>query len=212
MINRKAQIIEMSFDVPSEEKTIAKKAIRAFNRVKNMIDMTEKHLDIIYNPFSTYDEVSLKSLYTNRGALIRFKSKAKENFVRLSRSCLVCIIYMNNFLTDTHMAELMKSFSAAIEDIEKKMEIFESVFDNFRSKEFRNNILKTIQGIKKQNNQLTKLIDERIIPHINANILVSNWHNNLEENLKLKIEEKIPAIKKLHLEREKQLNDNLESE
>jgi hypothetical protein len=206
-----AQVVEMSFGVPDSEKAIAKKAVQAFRRVMDKVEVMEDHLNIIYNPFSSHKNVSVDSVYDNRGALIRYKNRARENFNRLARAGMICIMHMNYFSSDTHSIELMKSFVDSVKDIEDQMEVFESVFENFKSKDFRDNVIKVIQGIKKQDAQLVKLINDRILTHINANILATNWQDNLSEELNLRIKEKEPYIKRLYLEREKQLNDALKN-
>lgn len=211
-ISKLAQTPQLSFDVPDSEKVMAKKAVKAFLQVKEKIEAFNTHLDIIYNPFSAHQTVSTKSIIENRGALIRYKNKVRENFNNIAKVALYCVANMNQFSNDTHSVELMKSFVESIGDIEDQVKNFDSVFKNLKAKEFRDNVLKVVQGIKKQAAQVVKLIDERILNHINTNILATNWKENLSQELKFQIEEKEPYIKRLYNDREKQVEDMLKGD
>ena len=208
-ISKFAQAPQLSFDVPDSEKAMAKKAVKTFLQVKEKIEALNTHLDIIYNPFSSHQTVSTKSIIDNRGALIRYKNKVRENFNNIAKIALYCVSNMNQFSNDTHSVELMRSFVESIGDIEDQVKIFDSIFKNLKAKEFRDNVLKVVQGIKKQAAQVTKLIDERLLNHINTNILATNWKENLSQELKFQIEDKEPYIKRLYNDREKQVEDML---
>jgi uncharacterized protein Yka (UPF0111/DUF47 family) len=208
-ISKFAQTPQLSFDVPDNEKVMAKKAVKAFLQVKEKIEALNTHLDIIYNPFNAHQTISTKSIIDNRGALIRYKNKVRDNFNNIAKTALYCVAHMNQFSNDTHSVELMRSFVESIGDIEDQVKIFDSIFKNLKAKEFRDNVLKVVQGIKKQAAQVTKLIDERLLNHINTNILATNWKENLSQELKFQIEDKEPYIKRLYNDREKQVEDML---
>jgi hypothetical protein len=208
-ISKFSQAPQLSFNVPDNEKDIAKKAVQSFLQVKEKIEAFNVHLDIIYNPFSAHQIVSTKSIVENRGALIRYKNKVRENFNNIAKVALYCVANMNQFSNDTRSVELMKSFVDSIGDIEDQVKNFNIIFKNLKAKEFKDNVIKVVQSIKKQGAQATKLIDERILSHINTNILATNWKENLSQELKFQIEEKEPYIKRLYNDREKQVEDML---
>ena len=208
-ITTTAETVEMSFGVPDSEKKMAKQAVMCFKRVTAQLDALDRHINYIYHPFSSHNQVSTESIIDNRGALIRYKKKVRENFNKVARASLICIAKMNQFTTDAQSVEIMKSFVNAVGDIEDQIDAFESVFEDLKSKQFKDNVIKVCQGIKKQSAQLTKMIYDRILNHINTNILASNWQDNLSEELKRRIDEKEPYIKRLYREREKQIEDTL---
>lgn len=204
-----ADTVEMSFGVPDNEKDIGKNALKCFKRVVKLVEELDRHINYIYNPFSSNERVSVDSVFDNRGALIRYKTKVRDNFNKVTRASIVCIANMNYFTNDTQTAEIMKSFVNAIGDIEDQIDAFDKVFNNFKSEKFKDGVVGACQGIKKQSAQLTKMIYDRILNHINTNILASSWQENLSQELKMRIDEKEPYIKRLYREREKQIEDKL---
>ena len=95
-----AQVVEMSFDVPDSEKAIAKKAVHSFKRVVEKVEALDNHLNYLHQPFSSHQNVSTKSIMENRGALIRYKRRVRENFQKVARAGLICVASMNQFATD----------------------------------------------------------------------------------------------------------------
>ncbi len=53
-----AESVNMSLDVPTAEKKIAQKAVRKFQFLVKRIDSFDKHLDILYNPFKSHEDVT----------------------------------------------------------------------------------------------------------------------------------------------------------
>lgn len=204
-----AESINMSLDVPSSEKKIAQKIVRKFQFLVKKIDSFDKHLDILYNPFKSHENISEESITEHRASLRRYRDKIKENFSEIKIFIVTCITDLNYFSSDTHISELIKSFNDSIGDIEDALEILLTDLDNWQDKEYRNNIMKCIENIKKQTSQLENLINDRIINDINTNILAKNWTDNLDDKLKSSIKDKEPYIKQLHDERERKLKEVL---
>ena len=200
----------MVFDVPESEKAVAKKAIECFEKLVEHLHAFDRHLNILYHPFSAHETVSPESVMEHRGALIRYRKKVRENFNNVTRIALICVQHMNEFSTDKHSMELVKSFVDSMGEIAIQIDSFEKVINNMKTKDFKNNVINVIQGIKKQSNQLERLIYDRILAHINTNILATSWVDDFSRELKLKIKDKEPYIKQLYLEREKKLQQILE--
>src|SRR6266581_2836902 len=209
MFSKFADSVNMSLDVPSSEKKIAQKAVRKFQFLVKKIDAFDKHLDILYNPFKSHENVSKESITDHRAALRRYRDKINENFDEIKVFIVGCITDLNYFSSDTNISEIINSFNDSISNIEDSLEILLSGLDNWNDKDYRNNIITHIESVKKQIDQLNKLINDRIIADINTNILAKNWTDNLDDKLKSSIKDKEPYIKQLHDERERKLKEML---
>jgi len=209
MFSKFADSVNMSLDVPSSEKKIAQKAVRKFQFLVKKIDAFDKHLDILYNPFKSHENVSKESITDHRAALRRYRDKINENFDEIKVFIVGCITDLNYFSSDTNISEIINSFNDSISNISESLEILLSGLDNWNDKDYRNNIITHIESVKKQIDQLNKLINDRIIADINTNILAKNWTDNLDDKLKSSIKDKEPYIKQLHDERERKLKEML---
>lgn len=201
-----ANAIEMSFEVPKSEKDIANAASERFSAVSNALSLAKNHLDLMYDPFKKAGNISTEALVKKRGVISRFKEQVKENYNKVKALALKSIQLLNYFSTDTHTLELINAFQDSIQDVEKQVTIFLDILDNYRSPDFKNNVITAIEGVKKQSAQADKLIKDRIIDHIDANILAKNWVTNIGDALHLKIQDRVPLITELFNERQKALD------
>lgn len=202
-----ADDLSMSFNVPDSEKKIARESAEYFSQINNLLSLAEDHLDIIYNPFSKYESVNSEYISKKIGALNRFKEKVKENFEKIKSVGVLAVNSFNYFELDTKCGELLSSFKSQVKDLEKSVITFLEILDQYESNEFRENVLKSIENVKKDSSELQQLIKDRILEHIDENILGKNWINNISEKTKQTIKQKIPAIVELYQEQNKVLND-----
>jgi hypothetical protein len=207
MFIKLANAIEMSFQVPESEKNIANDASERFSAVSNALNLAKDHLDLMYEPFKKAEIISSDALTKKRGVLNRYKSKVKENYNKVKLLSLQAIQLLNYFSTDSHTMEMINAFKDSIQDVEKQVTIFMDILDNYKSPDFKNNVISAIEGVKKQSSQAEKLIKDRIIDHIDANILAKNWVTNTGNELSLKIQDRIPLITELFNERQKALEE-----
>lgn len=210
-ISKFAQSVNMSLDVPSGEKKIAQKCVRRFQNLSKKLDAFDKHLDILYNPFKSHENVTEESVIENRAALRRYRDKIQENFTELKIFIISCIKELNYFSYDLTVFELIKSFDDSVSDTESAIEELLISLDNWQDKDYRQNVMKNMDNVRKFTSEIEKLINDRIINHINTNILAKNWTDSLDEELKSSIKEKEPYIKQLHKEREDKLKQILET-
>lgn len=202
-----ADSIEMSFEIPESEKELADEAkIRFEAVVKRLRDSTE-HLDIIYEPFRRHEEVSTKSLVAKRGLLNRYKQKVKDNFNELKTVALLAIRKLDHFASgDTAIQEIINSFVDSVEDVEKLVNKFLDVMGDYESDTFREDVMSAIDAIRGQTSKLESLVKDRIIEHIDANILSNNWMSSKTDELQLELDDKKPQIVELFDERQRALN------
>jgi len=206
MIDKIANLIEMSFDIPDADKKTANECLQLVTSLNNKLDIAKNHLDIIYNPFKKATEIPQDLLVKKRGKLSIFKQRVKKNFGSAKKIAFLIVFKLNNFASDLHIMELISSFRDSIESLEKNLFIFFDNIDNYRNPEFKDNLIKSIESIYGDIAEIKKLTEERIISFIDANILTNNWVSNTGDSLKLKIENKIPLIQKLYDERDSVIN------
>ena len=101
----------------------------------------------------------------------------------------------------------MKSFITSIDDLELKVNDFADIFADLQSKDFPKDIVKSIEGIQKDCEEIEQIIDERIRDHIQNNILATSWVDSVSNDLQTKIEHKTPLILDLFNGRQEQLNN-----
>lgn len=210
VFSKLAQSVDMALDVPSSEEKIAQKTIRYFNMLIKKITAFDRHLDILYNPLKSHENVSEKSVIDHRAAIHRYRDKIKENFEEIKNIAIHCLQSFNYFSTDTHISELIRTFNDSFDDVENSLTILLQALDNWQDKEYRAHVMQSIENTKKQAIQVKKLIEDRIIDYINTNIYAKNWTDNLDDELKMSIKEREPYIKQLYKERESKLKEILD--
>lgn len=206
MIKRIASAIEMSFDIPKNEKEKAQTASDAFEKILASLDVAKNHLDIIYEPFKNAQDLTPEAVKNYRGAIWRFKEQVKKNFNSVKADALKAIIEFNFFAADTHILELINSFRDAVGDLEKQANVLLDILDDWESTDFKNNIVKGVENVNREASNIEKLVKERVQDYIDANILAKNWMTNTGDELNQTIESKVPYITQLFLERQKALN------
>jgi len=205
MIERRAYAVQMSFDVPDSERRTAEKAKEAFKQLSSQLKLTVEYLSLIYEPFKKYEQIDPKEVAEHRVLLRKIQRKAADKFKKISRQYNKCLGLMQEFSTDTRTEVLMTSFADAKEDVFKQVRTFLSIFSNLDSTDFRNNLVSSIEAIRKQINQLRQLISDRIISHIDSNILAKSWIDTISDKYQDKVQEKVPLIIELFRERQQSL-------
>lgn len=206
MINKKAYSIQMSYNVSDDEKKLAEKALLYFDFALKKLNVATNHLNIMKTPFKENPQVDPKSIMQARAALRRFRDKVVDNFNEFKIVCFNCVNIMQSFASDTQSVKLMKSFISSIDGVEVKVNDFADLFLDLQSKEFVNDVVKTIEDIQKESDGLEEIIDERIKNHIQSNILAKSWVDSISNDLQINIEKKTPLILDLFNERQDQLN------
>lgn len=204
---RKLYAAYMSYEVPDEEKDKASKAIRHFQHLIKIMKSCNEHLELMHTPFKDNGDLSTDQAYTARAALRRYRDKVIDNFNIFKRQAFKCFVLLQPFSIDTQFVKLNKSFVFSISDIEKQVNKFAELFSNIESKDFAQNMIKSIENIKKEMAKLEQIVEDRIIDHIQTNILARNWVDNVSNELQEKVEDKIPLAIQLVNERRKILED-----
>ena len=205
MIKKIADAIEMSFDIPDSEREHAKIAIRYLNRLNAALGHAKKHLNIIYDPFKDAESISTNVIVKFRSSIRRFKKQVKKNYNRIKLIALNVIIKLSEFSSDTHIRELINTFKDSVEELEKQVNLFFDILDDFRSEKYKENVISGVEGVRKHSSIIERLLKDRVINHLNSNILSNDWVANTSSENNIEMTNKIPYITQLFKERQKAL-------
>lgn len=200
-----AETIEMSIDIPDSDKKIAARAVLHFERLTRKINAFNKHLNVMYNPFKEYQQVSQESVLKYRDAIWQYLKQIRENFEGMRDVAVLCVRDLNHFSSDTHITELIGTFTDDFGDIEDQVISLLHILSNWDHPDYKNNVVSAMENLKKETAELRKLIYDRIIDHINTNILVKNWVDDVDDELSSSIKEREPLISRLYRERKKKM-------
>lgn len=207
-----AETIEMSIKIPDDEKKIAASAVMHFEKLVKKLQAFNKHLNVMYNPFKEYQTISSESVKKYRGAIWKYRKKIIDNFHKIKELALICVRDMSHFDSDTHITQLLSSFSDDIGGVEDQVSSLTAVLANWDTGNYKNNVVTAIENLKKQIAEIRKLIYDRIIDHINTNILAKNWVDDISDELNISIKQREPIVMQLYKEREKQIKQMLSEE
>jgi hypothetical protein len=192
----------MTFEVPDSEKRIAEKADKCFEKLIGLLRYATNHLNIIYEPFENLQSLDNEVLKKHKKLLKRYRDAIEHNYKLIFEKANECAILMGTFATDTKTKTLMNSFLAYIHELEKQVSRLVRIFDNLDSSEFKNSLVLAIDFVKKKNSQLKQLVADRILDHIDTNILAKNWVNNVTDEDDQRVYDKKPLLIQLHEEGE----------
>lgn len=206
-MKKQAYSTQTTFDISDEEKQIASQAINIFNEVIGLLQKSLDHLDIIYDPFYKYQNLQSNEVIEYRVALRRYRDKIRENFQEVLGKTHKAVVLMGEFSSDTKTRELLTSFMEEMDDIKDQVNYLLQVFSDIGSVNFRNGILNGIDNVRKQSAQAKQLLNERILPHIETNILAKNWIGNIVDENDNRVYQRSPLVVRLFKERNEALNN-----
>lgn len=202
---RKKYAIQLSYEVPNEDKTRATKAIMCFDYLLKVMKDCGSYLDLIYTPFKDNQATAPEQIMKVRARLRTYRDEVAEKFNLLKKIAFKCFVALQPFSTDTQIIKLNKSFILSMGDIEKQVNRFIDLFSNLEAKEFSQSVVGAIDNIKKEIAQLDQIIENRIKDHLQTNILARNWIDNVSDELQEKVEQKLPFSVELVNERNQKL-------
>jgi hypothetical protein len=202
---RKIYAVQMSYEVPSEDKDRAEKALRGFDFLLKKLQIAGDHLDLMYVPFKENTNITPEQTYKARAALRRYRDKVADNFNSIKRIAFRCYVMLQPFSSDTQIVKISKAFIFSMSDIEKQVNRFIELFSSLEAKDFSQTVVKAIENVKKEVAQLEQIIEDRIKNHIENNILARNWVDSISTELQEKVEKRIPLSIELVNERNEAL-------
>ncbi len=194
LLQKIAGSIDLSFDIPDSEKQIARNTIEYLNGVYSSLKIASDHLDIIYDPFQSHTDISTESIVKNRGVIDRYKQKIKENYNKMKEYAFYSIRELNEFSSDSKIKEIVDAFRSSISDLEDSVVKLLEMLGDYESKTYRDDIVKQIDLIKQYTDNTRELIKDRIIQHVESNILADSWLENTEKMLEEKEQKSGPQM------------------
>jgi dGTP triphosphohydrolase len=204
-MQKNAYSVQMNYDVPESEKKIAEMAKQHFEEVIVACEDLADYLLKIYNPFYKLQNPDMKLIQKYSKTFIDYSKEVNNKFEDILTATKESIKSMEEFRADTSTEEMMDSFMGAIRELRKYIDIFMSIFQNLNNQDFRNNLISTIDSTKRQLNQIKQLIMDRILEHIENNILARNWSESISDDQDIKQEEKVPLVVELYRKRQQAL-------
>lgn len=208
-MERKGYSVQMSFDVPDAEKRVAEKASELFDELSGRLRVASNHLNIIYEPISKYEKIDSELLLEHREVFRNYRDQIKKNFETVMNLAFKAVILMGEFSTDTRTVEMMNSFIGSMKELEKQVNRLLGIFSDISNASFRDGIVRSIESVKEEANQVKHLINDRILNHIDTNILAKKWTSNVTDEYQNKVYEKLPLVVELWKERQKALDEGI---
>lgn len=206
-MDKLAYSTQTTFDISDEEKKVASEASSYFEELTALLQRSLEHLDIIYDPFYKYQNMDSQEVLEYRVALRRYRDKIRDNFQNVLQLAHKAVVLMSEFSSDTKTRELLNSFVEEVDDVKKQVNFLLEVFSNIGGVNFRYGIVNGIDTVKKQSAQVKQLINDRILPHIETNILAKNWIGNIVDENDNRIYQQSPLLVRLFKERNEALNN-----
>lgn len=198
--------VEKSFDISDGDKQIAEEASLRFEYAIKSLNEATEHLDNIYRPFAKHDRVSTRSIIKGRGVLNRFRQASKDKFEKFKTRVVLAIQKLNYFSNgDADIQELITAFEQGAETVEEKVEAFYEALVDLESENFKDQVIKTIDEIKVEADELDELVNERIIDHIDTNLIGKSWMSETSDRLNIEFAEHLPLVTELFEERKEML-------
>jgi hypothetical protein len=206
MRTKKAFSVQMSYDVTNTEKMRAEKCLKTFSQFIAVLETFTTHLDLMHSPFSENQDITPEQIYEQRVPMRNFRDRAEHNYEGVRESGMACIDDMKIFMSDTQAEKIMKSFIMSIDDVTKQFEYFADLFKNLKADDFKANVIKTIESVKKESAQLKQIVEDRIENYIKTDILSKSWMDSAGHRA-TKEEDDTPFNTQLFKQREEKLRN-----
>lgn len=200
--------MQMSYEITEGEKLQAEKILKSFSKLLKDLKTAEKTLDLMYNPFKNKSDITPEEIFKIRVSLREYRDTIIEKFNLFKKQAFISYSLMQSFVSDTQLVKIVKSFVSSINDLEKQVNRFAELFSQLDSKEFVPSVLKGIELIKKECAQIEEVIENRVSPYFQDNILAKTWVDTVGNEMQEKIKEKTPLMQQLLEHKNKVLNKN----
>lgn len=202
-----AQTINMTLDVPLNEKKTAANTVLYFEKLLNKLNAFNTLLDKMYEPFKAYQTISEDSINNYRQALWNYSKEIKESFDDINDLAVLCVSGLNKFQSDAAVSDLTSAVVDNLNDLEDEIKELTDNISAWDDPEYKTSIVNSMDTTKLTIDEIIKLVTERVIDHINTNILAKSWMDKLDESNNKIINDNEPAIKRLFKERLEKLKD-----
>jgi hypothetical protein len=196
--------IPMSLPIPESHKKAAYLAIVQFDVANKELMMAKDYLVRVRTFFKDNAGLPPEEIVKSRVSLRHFRDRAIEKMNIFKVSAEKCIRTLSEFVNDTQIMKLIKSFNNSVNDIELDINSeFVELFSNLEDKSFSDNLVKSIDKIENKISEISDLMVGRIKRHLQEHILGSTWLDtvkNTVETDKIDLDKNEPLLLKLRRE------------
>jgi hypothetical protein len=200
-MKKSAFYVQMHFEVPDSEKKMAALAQQWFEYLIAVMDETAIYLSAMHSSFKDIENPDHRLIIEYRDVFRKYRDQLLKKFQKISDAINTSVKIMKEFSVDESTEDIMISFRGYTDELLKYMDVFVSIFDDINDERFINHMIATIDSLKKQFNKVERFLLDRVLEHINQNILSDTWHTEDDKDRKL------PLVVKLFKERQKALKD-----
>ncbi len=204
---KKVYALLMTYQITDEEKRYAEQSLNNFHEAVKLLKLASDHLNIIKTPFKDNPPSTEEEILENRVSLRRFRDKCAENFNSFKIKAFSCINAMKSFFSDTMTSKLMKSFIASIDVLEASVNDFLDLFNDLKDKDFQTKVVSSCENIEQKCNDIIDIVDQRIVNHIQTNILSKTWVNSVSDQLQSNVEKHVPILTQIQQEEKEKFNN-----
>lgn len=191
-----SQLVNFVINVPTAKKDAAKKILFFLKKIDKKLGDLNDYLDKLYNPFKEFSEVSPESIKEHRGVFHDYSEEIENIYLELKDMSATVVYALKIFEYDSEFLELTKSIEGDFGDLSDLIEELRDGLSNYEDVEYQQNVISTIDKIKEKVESFEDSINNRLVEHINKNVLVKTWlddagqDNNEEDVLKKLLNEK----------------------
>ena len=157
--------------------------------------------------FKKHKKISTKAAIKRRGVLNRFKQSSIKKFNKFKKRAFLAIRRLDKFSNgDKDIQELISSFESSVGELEEGLTSFYEALGNYEAPEFRDDVLSSIEAVKAAHESLEDLITDRIIEHIDTEILAKSWMSERKNEFHVTDDERRALITQLFDERQQMLD------
>lgn len=202
---KRAYSVQMSFDIPESQKETATQAKRAFEDVLGRLRRAVLYLDKIYTPFSELKESDPEVLFKHRMVFRRYRNQVKKYYQDVLAHVQKATLLMASFGSDMEMIEMLNSFANLVHYLKDDVNNFLGTFSLLSDPKFPETLVKAIDQIKDDSDQLKEIINDRVLEYLDTNILAKSWISSITNEESSQLFDKLPLIIELFKERKEVL-------
>jgi hypothetical protein len=182
MINKFADILNVTLPVFESEKKEAETLVDSFNHALAVLSIAKDHLDIMSDSFSSISDISKDDIYKKRGLFNRYNQKLLSNFNEFMEDLFNAIKLFNKFANDPKVNELIESIIQVSGNITEKVNDLIERLKDYDSESYIEDCKGLIDKINTSSNEFEELINDRVLQFVDDDILNKNWLEEVSEN------------------------------
>ena len=205
MLRSEAYSVQMSYPVPDSERRIAEKIEESLEDLLARLKLAVEYLDLSYFPFKKVQSLDNKQIIEHRAVFRKYRDEIENKFEDINKRSFRCMVLLHELSKDRAINELLNSFSETMRNLNEQVENLLDIFENLNSANFKDALISSIDLVRKQVNQARQMINDRILEHLDTNILAKNWMNDLSKKYNEEVRAKLPMLVELFRERQQAL-------